>query len=222
MNTDNLIESLAKNLAPIEPLWRPGMRAAAWLLGAALYVWALTLSMTSGPDIAASGTDTRLLLPQLVAIATSILAVTAAFGSVVPGYSKHVFVWPLIATLAWLGTLIVGSLQQWRGPATILAAQSEWLCVGLIVLGGAPLVAVLAAMLRRGAPLRPAVTAALAAIAVGTLANVGACVSHSHTNNDVTLVWHGGAILALVLLCAWGGRFVLTWSTAQRASPLRG
>jgi hypothetical protein len=60
------------------------------------------------------------------------------------------------------------------------------------------------------------VTATLAALAVGGLANVAACVSHPHTDNAVTLVWHGATILALVLLSAWRSRFVLTWEGTRR------
>ena len=216
MNTEHLIERLAKDLTPVEPLRRPGRRAAVWLLGAALYIAILTVAM-SALGFATHAGDARLLLPQLAAIVAGVLAATAAFASVVPGYSKHVLVWPPIAAaLVWLGTLIVGSLSQRQELVTILSAEHEWLCVAQIVIGSAPLVAVLAMMLRRGAPLNPALTAALAAIAVGILANVGACASTPHANDAITLVWHGGAILALVLVCAWGARFVLTWGAARR------
>jgi hypothetical protein len=114
--------------------------------------------------------------------------------------------------LVWLGSLIAAGGE----PASIVGAQHEWLCVAVILVGGAPLLAVLAAMLRRGAPLNPAVTAAFAALAVGTLANVGACVSQPHADHYVTLVWHGGAILALALACVLGARLVLRWAHAGR------
>jgi hypothetical protein len=218
MNTNDLIEELAKNLAPVEPLWRSGRRAAVWLIGAAVYVGVLVLAM-SEPDGAANLIDASVALPQLTAIVTGVLAATAAFASVVPGRSMRVLVWPAIAALVWLGTLIIGArLDQ---PTAILAAEHEWLCVGLILFGGAPLLAWLAVMLRRGAPLNPAVTAALAAIAVGTLANVGACFWRPHTNEEITLVWHGGTILVLALVCIWGARFVLTWGAAGRSARVQ-
>ncbi|HEY5568475.1 MAG TPA: DUF1109 domain-containing protein, partial [Gammaproteobacteria bacterium] len=77
MNTDRLVERLAKQLEPVAPLRRPGTRAAAWLIGAMLYVGILTLSMTSAADIAAVENDPWIVLPQVVAIVTSMLAVTA-------------------------------------------------------------------------------------------------------------------------------------------------
>ena len=218
MNTDGLIERLAKNLDPVAPLRRPGTRAAAWLIGAMLYVGILTLSMTSAADISAVRNDPWIVLPQVVAIVTSMLAVTAALASVVPGHSRRVFVWPVIALAVWLAALAAASPQQAEATAGIAAANREWLCMVQIVLGGAPLVAVLAVMARRGAPLHPAVTAAFAAIAVGTLSNVGACVSHPHTDNGITLVWHGAAIVVLVLVCVAGSRYVLSWSAARRMS----
>jgi hypothetical protein len=61
-------------------------------------------------------------------------------------------------------------------------------------------------MLRRGAPFTPGTTAAFAALAVGALANIGACFWRPHAVDDVTLVWHGGTIFALVLACALGAR----------------
>jgi hypothetical protein len=213
-----LIEQLATRLAPVEPLWRPESRAVAWLLGSALYVGALALSMAE-PGIASNVVDARFLLPQLVAVVTGFLAVRAAFASVVPGYTRSVVVWPVVAALVWVATLAAGSLWP-AAPTPRAAATHEWVCVGLIVVGGAPLVVMLAAMLRRGAPLSPAVTGFLAAIAVGALANIGACFSFPHADDGVTLLWHGGAILALVLVCAVGGRFVLSWGAARsNASP---
>ena len=207
MNTNELIEHLAKNATPVLPLPRPGRRAAAWVLAAAVYVAVFTaLMLQPGADVSGA----RFWLPQLAAIATGICAAAAAFASVVPGYSKRAFVWPLIAVLVWAGVLLAGSAGA--EPASILGAQHEWLCVGLILVGGAPLLAVLTVMLRRGAPLNPALTAVFAALAVGALANVGACASQPHASDAVTLAWHGSAIAALVLACAWAARLVFSWN----------
>jgi hypothetical protein len=66
----------------------------------------------------------------------------------------------------------------------------------------------MAALLRRGAPFTPGTTAAFAALAVGAVTNIGACFWRPHNVDDVTLVWHGGAILALVLACVLSARLV--------------
>lgn len=215
MNTQELIESLGQNLVPVKPLWRPGKRAAVWLLGAAIYVATLAYSM-SGSGALSNATDTGFVLTQLAAIVTCVFAIRAAFVSVVPGYSKSVFVVPALAALVWLATLI-GAAPWQTEPATILAARHEWWCVALIIVGGAPLLGVLALTLRRGAALTPTITAAFAAIAVGALANCAACLWRPHPNEDVALLWHGAAIVALVLVCICGARFVLRVSGWRRA-----
>jgi hypothetical protein len=207
MNTNELIEGLARSLAPVKPLWRPGKRAVAWLLGAATYVALLTLSISEHGTLSNAGSST-LLLTQLAAVVTCFLASRAAFASVIPGYAKSVLVWPVLAAAVWLAALVW--VAPWRTePATVLAARHEWWCVGVILLGGAPLLAALVLMLRRGAAFTPTTTGALAALAVGALANVAACFWRPHPNDDISLVWHGGAVLALVLVCVCGARFVL-------------
>ena len=215
MNTDYLIERLGDRLAPVQPLMRPGRRTFAWMCGATIYLGFLAFSMSSA-GVAANGFGIAFVAPQLAAIVTGVLAAAAAFVSVIPGYSTRVFVWPIAAAIVWMGSLAIGSIHEWSQPGMLLAAPHEWLCVAMIVLGGAPLVAVLAAMLRRGAPLNPAITAAFAALAVGVLANVGACVSHPHPSHAVTLVWHGATIMTLVVLAAATGHAVFTWNTSPR------
>ena len=212
MNTDRLIEHLADGLSPVQPLRTPGFRAFVWLGGASAFLGVLALSMTSSADVAVNGTGFGFVGPQLAAVLTGILAAWAAFTSVIPGYSRSAFVWPVIAGVAWIGVLAIGVPQGQAG--TLPAAPHEWMCVAVIALSGAPLMAVMWLMLRRGAPLHPGVTAALAALAVGALANVAACVSHPHTNNAITLVWHGATIAVLVGLAAASGRMTLKWPTA--------
>jgi hypothetical protein len=216
MNTDLLIDRLARDFKPVRPLRRPWMRTALWLLGTSLYLGALTLSMTSKDDVAANVTHWRFIVQQLAAIAIGISAAVAALISVAPGYSRRVFLLPALMVTAWLGTLIVGFPQEWHQAGLVgPAVQREWVCVLTIVLGGAVPAVGLAVMLRRGAPLTPRLATALAVLASAGLANVVACVSHPHPSSIAVLVWHGSTIV--VLFCFGGsvGRSVLTWRTAS-------
>lgn len=213
MNTNDLIENLARGLKPAAPLWRPGRRAAAWFIGAAFYVGVLVAG-TSAVYADTEGAGTVFWASQIAAVVTGLLATRAAFASVVPGSPTRSRVWVVSAALVWFGTLAAASPWDLE-PASILAASHEWICVGFIVIGGAPLMLVLAVMLRRGAPLNPATTAALAALAVGALANVGACLSLPHASSVVTLAWHGGVVLALVSVAALSGHLVFEWSAAR-------
>jgi hypothetical protein len=210
MNTNDLIARLTRDLAPAPPLRNPWRRASAWLLGAVAYVAALTLVMLD-PASAAGSRYAALLVPQLAALLTAVIAAAAALASVVPGHSRKLMAWPVLAAVLWAGTLALGASAGGASDSP----HREWLCVAQIVLGGAPLLAVLVFMLRRGAPLDVGLTAALAALAVGALTNVGACYSHPHTDTLLTLVWHGGAIAGMALLGFSTGRFVFTWNTVR-------
>jgi hypothetical protein len=210
MKTNELIQRLSRDLRPVEPLWRPGSRAVIWLIVAAVYVAVLTAVLANGVTV--SGLELaspRVWLPQVAAIATSLLASWAAFASVIPGRSRRPAVLAVIGAAAWFSAVVAAA--RWHSDvATIVSARHEMACVGVIVLGGAPVVVAMAAMLRRGAAFTPATTGAFAALAVGVLMNIGACFWRPHAVDDITLVWHGGAILALVLACALAARLVPT------------
>jgi hypothetical protein len=221
MNTDRLIESLAQDLRPAPALRGPWARAGWWLLGAAAYLGILTLVMTSRADLAANGTSWRFVVPQVAAILTSATAAAAAFASTVPGFSRRILILPAAAAMVWLGSLLGGAVSEGSqvGSASV-AAPREWLCVAMILFGGALPGAGIGLMLRKGAPLTPRLTAALGVLAVAAIANVGACISHPHSSSAVTLVWHGSTILALLALAVCAGHLVLTWEQRQR--PARG
>jgi hypothetical protein len=215
MNTDDLVRSLAHDLKPALPLRRPVLRASMWFTGAALYIAALAVGM-GFVNGSAGGASATFWVVQVLAIVASVFASAAAFTSVVPGTQSRLRGFAVAAAAAWLVTLAAASVvgADW---ATLPAATHEWWCVGFIVAGGAPLLAVLAWMLRRGAPLNPAATAAFAALSVAALANVGACVSLPHANDAVTLAWHGGVIAVVTVCAAACGRLLFFWRHAQPA-----
>jgi hypothetical protein len=210
MNTNDLIERIVERPEPVAPLPSPGRRTAVWLLGAAAYVGVLVaaVAVLDGTAPAAPGWP-----PQLAAAATAILAAGAAFASVVPGAAGSMRGWAAAAALLWLAAVVAATPGNvdW---AAVPEARHEWWCVGFIVLGGAPLAGVLAWMLKRGAPLAPATTAACAALAVAALTNVGACFSVPHPNGAVTIAWHGGVTLLLVIIAAANGRRLFSWRRA--------
>jgi Negative regulator of sigma F len=71
-------------------------------------------------------------------------------------------------------------------------------------------------MLRRGAPLTPRATLALAALAPAGLATVVACVSNPHASRGVMLFWHGSIVLMLMAVAAGLGASMLTWASRRR------
>lgn len=212
MNTNNLIDSLADGVRPVAPLPRPGRRAIVWWVGGALYIAALIALMSRGAS--PNAWTIAFWLPQAAAVVASLLAVRAAFASVVPGMQARALAWAIAAGGVWTASLLAtpGDVDF----SAVGAARHEWICVGVTLLGGVPLMIALAAMLRRGAPLSPATTAALAALAVGLLANVAACWSLPHGNDAVTWVWHGGTIAIGAVVCGALGRRMFRWRSARR------
>jgi hypothetical protein len=209
MTTDTLIERLARELQPVRALPRPAVRTAMWISGAAIYLALIAVPLTSRADVAANTAGgIRFFIPQLLAIVTGIVAAVAAFASVIPGYSRRLWIAAATAAATWAASLAIAARGQWSQPLDP-ALPSEWVCVALIVGSGAPLMFAIARMLRRGALFNPALTAALGALAVTSLASVGACITHPHTNNAVTLVWHGITLLVLVIVSAMMSRRIL-------------
>jgi hypothetical protein len=209
MTTDTLIERLARELQPVQPLPRPAARTAIWISGAVIYLALIAVPLTSGADVAANTAGgMRFFIPQLLAIVTGIVAAVAAFASVVPGYSRRACIAAAGAAAAWAASLAIAARGQWSQPLDP-TLPSEWVCVALIIGSGVPLMVVIARMLRRGAPFHPPLTAALAALAVTSLANVGACITHPHTNNAVTFAWHGITLLVVVTVAVITSRRIL-------------
>jgi len=213
MKTDEVIERLATGVEPVTPLRRPWLRAAGWF-GATLVYAAVLAVMTALLNGAPASFEIRFLVPQLAAIAVSGAAALAAFGSVVPGVSARVVTWPVLAGLVWVAVLLVSAVQEWRalGPVDLFPRR-EWICVVTIAVGGALPALGMTRMLRRGAPLTPRATTALAVLGGVGVANVAACASHPAASSAVVLVCHGMTIVALVAVGAWLGRSALSWNS---------
>jgi hypothetical protein len=209
VKTDDLIQQLAAELEPVRPLPSPGKRAVLWLAGSVLYFAALAIGMSRlGGGM--GGIESSLLFSQSIGVLAGVLAVIAAFASVVPGHSNRALIGAVAAALAWLGWFAVTAIGAGEAQA-LAASQPEWICVAVILVGGAPLAAVMAVMLKRGAPLNPALTGFLIAMAVGLLANFSACISLPHGDVGVAFAWHGGALAVLALCCVIVSRLALTW-----------
>jgi hypothetical protein len=160
-------------------------------------------------------------------LAACILAVSSAYAAcltVVPGRRPHWLIGTaVVAAGAWLVILMAASLTEHQSTGVIggFARETDWPCVASIAIAGATLAGVMLAMLRRGAPLAPRGSVALAAIAAATVASVEACVSRSHAFMSTILIWHGTTSAALVLMfVANAGRF-LSWRYS-RSMPVGG
>jgi hypothetical protein len=212
MRTEELIARLAAEPAGVRPLPSPWRRAGAWTAVGLAYFVALTLVMPVRPDLAARFGDARFMVEQLMALLTGVTAAVAAFASVVPGYSRAVLAAPVVSLGIWLAAVTLGMAQDAARAVPLGAAlRPHWACIGAIALGAVVPAAALSVMIRRGAPVTPRLTAALAALAAAGLANGGMCVVHADGASSMILLWHGGTIVVAAAAAGAAGARLLRW-----------
>jgi hypothetical protein len=215
MQTDELIQRLAAETAPVRPLRAPWLRSLMWLGLALPYVAAVVwahLVQLDAPQVLA---DWRFLIEQAATFATAFTAAIAAFASIVPGYDRRWLLLPLGPLAFWLISVGHGCIQDWvrLGPSG-LALHPDWDCLpSALLIGIVPAVAMVV-MLRRGAPLYPRMTLALGALAVAAISNLGMQLFHFRDSSIMLLVWHLGGVAVVSLLAGWLGERVLRWRHA--------
>ncbi len=204
-----LIERLAGNLTPVRRLIPPWQRALIWLLCVAILAAALTtianlpaleLRFAMAPDLAIAAAGSTM---------TAIAATFAAFQSAIPGRSARWSLLPLPPLLVWLGASGFGCLRSWiiPGIATIEPAEMKS-CFGFILLLSVPLSVLTILLLRRTWPVRPALTAALAGLAVAAAAASLLNLFHPYDASAADLAVH--IVAVLIVVCAnrlLAGRF---------------
>ena len=216
MDTNALIEELARSAAPVRRLPVPWARMLLWLaLSIPVLVAVIWLMKPSDINPVAALADRRFLLEEAVLLATALAAALAAFASVVPGYDRRILLLPILPLGLWLATLGEGCWRNWVAlGADGLALRPDWDCLPpAILIGIVPAVAMVI-MLRRGAPLLPRISIGLGALAVAALANLGLRLFHVGDASVMVLFWHLGGAAMLAGLAALAGRRMLYWRHA--------
>jgi hypothetical protein len=213
MKTDDLIVDLARTVRPVRRLPHPWMRAALWAAATTIYLAGIVLWMAPRGRLDAASADVRLLFEQLAAGLVGLTAAAAAFATIVPGRRRGVFLVPIAAAgLFWIGVVAIGSVQDaLRYGAAGIPLQTDWPCVGAMIVISALPAAALVHMLRRGAPLVPRVTLALAALSATALASASVCLVHPHDTSVTVLLWHGLSVSILTGLAWLFGAYVMKW-----------
>jgi hypothetical protein len=212
MDTDLLIQQLVERAQPVARLLPPWRRTVLWLVASLVYVSIVVAAYLWASGGLPVSMEPRLVLESAAILATAVTAAIAAFSSVVPGRDRRFLLLPLIPLSLWFATLGHNCLQDWRvlGVAG-LQVQADWDCVvPAFIISVLPAGAMLL-MLRRGAPLVPAVSLALGVLATGAIANFGLRIFHAGDLSIQILVWHGGGALAAALIASLVGPRVLHW-----------
>jgi|SRR5580658_4337106 hypothetical protein len=198
--TDDLIESLAADLTPVQPLRPPPLRALLWFAVVAvialLVVWPFAnLSIFMG----------RMQVPRIAlecagSLFTAIASIVAAFELSIPGRSKRWAALPLAPLVLWLGASGMGCLANGMGMP--LAHGESPHCFMFIVGASAPLSIALFWMLRRARPISPLPVAALATLGVAASAATLLQFFHPFDITVIDLAFHLAAVGCVVLLGA--------------------
>lgn len=213
---DGLRRAVESDRSRVSPLASPGRRAlgvALWVPAAALAVLLVLGLRQDAAALGWLGTWGAVIGEAAVGLVLVALALAAS----VPARGV-----PWGAALALLGTaaLAVGA-KAWlvRGASTGVSVANPWLSMGpacffLTALLGLTALGIVAALVRRTAPLTASFAGLLGGAGAGLLADG---VYHLHCGIcDLrhVLVWHGGAIVALALV---GLLLGLAWERREGA-----
>lgn len=212
-DTDAMIARLTREAAPIRPMAHPLRRALAWAVVALAFGAAMVWAIGPRPDLAERITEGRFLLEQGAALATGVAAAIAALSLTIPGGPLWLRLLPLVPGALWVGTLSLGCLRDWAQMGVDgLRITPDPACFGYIALIGSLPALVLVIMLRRGVPLAPRWTIALAALAAAGIGNFALRFFHMQDAALMVLVWQVGSVALLALLAGFAGRKLLPWS----------
>ena len=214
MDIDHFIQQLAERAQPVARLLAPWRRTVLWLAASLLYVSIVVAAYLWAAGGTPASIEPRLVLELATILATAVTAAIAAFSSVVPGRDRRFLLLPLIPFSVWLATLGQSCLQDWQmlGMAG-LQVRADWDCAVPALIVSALPAGTMLLMLRRGAPLVPAVSLALGVLATGAVANLGLRIFHAGDLSIQILVWHAGGAVVVAMIASLAGRQLLPWRT---------
>jgi hypothetical protein len=200
--TEQLIESLSETLQPVQPLRKPGLRAALWSGFATLVIALIALVCGSRADLAHAATETHFLFPLIGGWLTGVTAATAAFHVSLPDRSQRWLWLPVVPVLLWGSGFAYSCILNPGDIPGSLALLPESACLATILAVSAALIAVLLPMLRRVKTLRPNLTAWLGCLAVAGFADTAHLLVHTEQDSLIALTVN---LVPAVLLVVFGG-----------------
>jgi hypothetical protein len=212
VQTDDLISRLSQGLAPVRRVTPPVQAALGWLALAVAVVAAGVFISGFRHDL-----EQRLMLMHekvnmVAALATGAAAALAAFHLALPDRSDRWALLPLPFAAFWISGLGWGCLAEFAEHG-FPALGTSFGCMSFIIGFGLPLTLGMLWMTRHAARIRPGPVAALAGLAASAIASVGLSLVHHLDAAAMVLIWHGGSVLAMMLLARlWGARAMQSMS----------
>jgi hypothetical protein len=210
VNTDQLIDRLVSEVAPVRRLLNPTERAALWT-AMALVAVALGVAWFGVRHDAATAWMEPGVISRVVLLASTMwLSIVAAFRLSVPGGETRAFArwWPL-ALLGVLAAVSAAEVVAAWAVGDAGAPLRSWTCVRKVAFVGAVPAIVSVALISRGFAIEPRWTAmlgVLAAAAAGALTSELACPIHAPMH---IFLWHITPVIASTAIGALVGTLIV-------------
>ena len=221
IKTPDLIASLAANATPVRRLRPPVMRAACWLLLAAVVLALLAINQGIRPDLAQRLREPTFAMGLAASLLTGVLAAIAAFLVSLPDRSRLWLLLPMPGLALWLSNIGYQCLVQWIdiGPDGVSLGEAAR-CFATLVLTSLPLSLAMLVMLRYAAPLRPAAVTLTGSLAVAAITATALSLFHAIDATVMILIWNVGTAVLFVTLAGVFGRRMFRW-VAPRTLEIR-
>lgn len=223
METADLIRSLADNVTPVKRLRPPLLRAAVWLVTAAVLMSLLTAIHGLRPQFAERMNDTVFLIGMLSSLATGILAAIATFMVSLPEKSHLWLFLPMPPLLLWMGNIGFQCFAGWvalpPGAVTVEAASS---CLLTLIVTSVPLSLLMLVMLRYVALLRPVSVALVGSLAVSGITSSALSMFHPLDATLMVLGWNLGTALLFMGVALLLGKSVSRKDQSRFTHKTRG
>ncbi len=215
----DLIGALADDASPVRRLRPPLLRAALWLLLAALVLVLIVTGHGPRPDIADRLRQPVFVLSMMAALITGTLAAIASFQISLPDRSRWWFLLPAPALAVWLSTIGYGCLSDWVSVGPNDNRVSETVrCFATLLLTSAPLTIAMLVMLRYTALLRPTESSAMSGLAIAAITAFSLSLVHDFDASLTILVWNLGVAGLIAGLACLFGRRLFAWTASRLAS----
>ena len=212
IKTPDLIASLAANATPVQRLRPPVIRAACWLLLAAVVLTLLAVNQGIRPDLVQRLQEPAFAASMAASLLTGVLATIAAFLVSLPDRSRLWLLLPVPALIAWLSNVGYQCLTQWVaiGPDGMSFGEAAR-CFATLVLTSLPLSLAMLVMLRYAAPLRPTAATFMGSLAVAAITATALSLFHAIDATVMILMWNFGTAVLFVGLAGVFGRRMFRW-----------
>ncbi len=222
MKSEDLITRLAAQAAPSRPLAAPGRRLLYWLIPTLVLMAGIVWAMGIRADIGQKLGEPKFITEVLAALLTGILAAFAALCCVQPGRPLWERLVPLAPLTLWLMSLGEGC---WRSLIQLNSSgvpfMPDPICFPAILLVGTIPSIALFSMVRKGAPMAPVTTTALAALAASAMGAAALRLFHPQDASLMVLVWQFGSVVLLTGIASLFGRRLLRWRSLETLACVR-